>query len=246
MASQANTQNIASQIVRGPKFSLEEDKAICEAYVVLTLDPINGIQQPHHTLWGNIFTNFCQETGNPKDRDASGLSHRFGAISKDMNSWVALMMQMKQKRGSGDTVVDVGSCTYILMEWNGCDKSKKKLRKAAQDAAQSSISVDFKLQDYFEKQEKNDVDKLVERKKMATEMKKGCKEVEKNIFNAHMRGIVEMDTSKMNRAQLKFWQDKFNTIQVHKAQERPPPTKGYSSEEEEVHEEDIDYAITLS
>lgn len=100
MATPSKTKNSSSQRVCGPMFSLDEDKAICRSYVAFPLDSVNDVQQPHHAFCRNIFTQFCKVTGNPKNHDVSGLSSRFGTISKDLNSWIALMMQMTRQRGS--------------------------------------------------------------------------------------------------------------------------------------------------
>jgi hypothetical protein len=94
-----------SQSTAGERLGLLEDPdvALCKAYVNVTLNPMNGVEQKASTFWDHIHRKFCLslKPDNPSealpDRDSESLKNLFQRqIQKKMNVYNKYYKQVKE------------------------------------------------------------------------------------------------------------------------------------------------------
>jgi hypothetical protein len=95
---------------KAANFVAAEDVALCEAYVNVTLNPIDGVKQKASSFWDHIHRKFCLllKPDNPsktlQDRDSESLKNRFQRqIQKKMNVYNRYYKQVKECPPSGTT-----------------------------------------------------------------------------------------------------------------------------------------------
>jgi hypothetical protein len=95
---------------KAANFVAAEDVALCKAYVNVTLNPIDGVEQKASSFWDHIHRKFCLllKPDNPSealpDRDSESLKNRFQRqIQKKMNVYNRYYKQVKECPPSGTT-----------------------------------------------------------------------------------------------------------------------------------------------
>jgi hypothetical protein len=93
---------------KASNFVAVEDVALCKAYVNVTLNPIDGVEQKASSFWDHIPRKFCLllKPDNPSealpDRDSELLKNRFQRrIQKKMNVYNKYYKQVKECLPSG-------------------------------------------------------------------------------------------------------------------------------------------------
>jgi hypothetical protein len=95
---------------KAANFVAVEDVALCKAYVNVTLNPIDGVEQKASSFWDHIHRKYCLllKQDNPSealtDRDAESLKNRFQRkIQKKMNVYNRYYKLVKECPPSGTT-----------------------------------------------------------------------------------------------------------------------------------------------
>jgi hypothetical protein len=95
---------------KAANFVAVDDAALCKAYVNVTLNPIDGVEQKASAFWNHIHRKYCLllKQDNPSkalpDRDSESLKNRFQCqIQKKMNVYNRYYKQVKECPPSGTT-----------------------------------------------------------------------------------------------------------------------------------------------
>lgn len=90
--------------VRGPGWTDEEDEWLCEAWIALTNDAVNGTDQNSNTFWGAVYDDFIRRGGDNGVRTSTGsLSSRWGTINREVSKFVGCLSKVlgPDQRNSG-------------------------------------------------------------------------------------------------------------------------------------------------
>lgn len=106
IASSPSPVPVGSIRHRGNNWSEEEDKQLCESWVVISEDPITGRDQRREQMWVRIHRNYHEYIGSPSTRNITSLQNRWAVINRDVTNFNAQMIQMVNLNRSGFTEVD--------------------------------------------------------------------------------------------------------------------------------------------
>lgn len=99
--------------VRGKKWTVEEDEALCIAWLNVSQDGATGTNQKLDTLYDRIYEMFVEicttnsSVCNPELRAPSGLKARWLVINKACSKFAGCMSQIFGRQQSGATPTDV-------------------------------------------------------------------------------------------------------------------------------------------
>ena len=106
-----NVVEQASQSTKGSKkrsknFTLKEDNMLVEAWLEVSLDAVQGVDQPRATYWQRIHDYFHEHKDFQSDRNISSLSHRWGIINESVNRFCGWLTAIQNRNQSGVTEQD--------------------------------------------------------------------------------------------------------------------------------------------
>ncbi|KAG5565126.1 hypothetical protein RHGRI_001124 [Rhododendron griersonianum] len=112
---------------RGPAFSLEEDKILCNTWLEISQDPIKGVNQKKDKLWERITATFhARRSGNYIiARSAKSLQCRMTLISKAISKFRGGVRSIENLNPSDASETDIDVVELFIMA--GLEELKKKL-----------------------------------------------------------------------------------------------------------------------
>ncbi|CAL4919738.1 unnamed protein product [Urochloa decumbens] len=101
----------ASASVKGNKkrsknFNEKEDLLLVSAWLEISMDPVQSIDQTRATYWHRIHDYYHEHKDFTSDRNISSLSHRWGIISASVSLFCGWYNQVQHKNQSGATEQD--------------------------------------------------------------------------------------------------------------------------------------------
>jgi len=91
---------------RSKNFRDEEDILLVSAWLNVGMDPIQGVDQTHGTLWTRIHDYFHANKTFESLRSESSLMNRWSGIQHDVNLFCGCLSRIETKNHSGWTVDD--------------------------------------------------------------------------------------------------------------------------------------------
>ncbi|KAL3645651.1 hypothetical protein CASFOL_010831 [Castilleja foliolosa] len=87
---------------RGKSFTVDQDAAICNAYLCITQDPIVGNSQKKEKFWDRILAKYVELT-NDSRRSFASIKARWSTIQKACSKFSGILRQIKRQHHSGMT-----------------------------------------------------------------------------------------------------------------------------------------------
>jgi hypothetical protein len=91
---------------RTKNFKDEEDRLLVSAWLNVGMDPIQGADQTHGTLWTRIHDYFHANRTFESSRSEGSLSNRWSGIQHDVNLFCGCLSRIEARSHSGWTVDD--------------------------------------------------------------------------------------------------------------------------------------------
>ncbi|CAL4984368.1 unnamed protein product [Urochloa decumbens] len=106
---------------RSKNFCEEEDKMLVSAWLNISLDAAQGINQPRDTYWNRIHSFFHEHKEFESDRNAISLQNRWGDIQNAVNKFASCVRDVERRNQSGVTERDkiVEACTVYKGKHKG-------------------------------------------------------------------------------------------------------------------------------
>ena len=109
----------ASTAVKGNKkrsknFSVQEDNLLVAAWLEISMDAVQGIDQPRATYWERIHEHYHLHKDFETDRNSGSLAHRWGIILEAVNKFCSWYGHVKRRQESGLTEQD-RVCIVVLL-----------------------------------------------------------------------------------------------------------------------------------
>ncbi|CAL4915205.1 unnamed protein product [Urochloa decumbens] len=103
---------------RSKNFREEEDILLVSGWLNVGMDPIQGADQTHGTLWTRIYDYFHANKTFNSTRTESSLMNRWSGIQHDVNLFCGCLSRIEAKNHSGWTVDDkiANACTMFTAE----------------------------------------------------------------------------------------------------------------------------------
>jgi hypothetical protein len=99
-------QKMQNETGRGPSYTIDEDRALCSAYVNVGRDPIVGANQNSATYWERIANFFHDRSTCATRRSPTSLTDRWGTISYETSRFCSYLAEQERRRESGKTASD--------------------------------------------------------------------------------------------------------------------------------------------
>ena len=101
----------ASPVLKGNKkrtrnFSVQEDNLLVAAWLEISMDAVQGIDQPRATYWERIHDYYHLHKEFDSDRNCNSLAHRWGIILEMVNKFFGWYGQVQRRAQSGTTEQD--------------------------------------------------------------------------------------------------------------------------------------------
>ena len=101
----------ASPVLKGNKkrtrnFSVQEDNLLVAAWLEISMDAVQGIDQPRATYWERIHDYYHLHKEFDSDRNCNSLTHRWGIILEMVNKFCGWYGQVQRRAQSGTTEQD--------------------------------------------------------------------------------------------------------------------------------------------
>ena len=98
----------ASTAVKGNKkrsknFSVQEDNLLVAAWLEISMDAVQGIDQPRATYWERIHEHYHLHKDFETDRNSGSLAHRWGIILEAVNKFCSWYGHVQRRQKSGLT-----------------------------------------------------------------------------------------------------------------------------------------------
>ena len=109
----------ASTAVKGNKkrsknFSVQEDNLLVAAWLEISMDAVQGIDQPRATYWERIHEHYHLHKDFETDRNSGSLAHRWGTILEAVNKFCSWYGHVQRRQESGLTEQD-RVCIVVLL-----------------------------------------------------------------------------------------------------------------------------------
>jgi len=109
----------ASTGVKGNKkrskiFSVKEDNLLVAAWLEISMDAVQGIDQPRATYWERIHEHYHLHKDFETDRNCGSLAHRWGIILEAVNKFCSWYGHVQRRQESGLTEQD-RVCIVVLL-----------------------------------------------------------------------------------------------------------------------------------
>ncbi|CAN6243423.1 unnamed protein product [Urochloa humidicola] len=137
---------------RSKNFSEKEDELLVSAWLNISLDAIQGVDQSRMTYWNRIYEYFHSNKDFSSDRTQGSLTQRWSDVQEAVNKFVGCLVRIEGRNQSGVTIQDkiVQSCALFKAEdkhnrsfkflhcWHLLKNQQKWIDRAAQLKAQNS------------------------------------------------------------------------------------------------------------
>ncbi|KAF9594110.1 hypothetical protein IFM89_027428 [Coptis chinensis] len=100
---------------RGPNFSLEEDEALCKAWVAIGEDSVVGICQTEKRFWERALDAFHEILNYQTGQSSKGISDRWGVIQLAINKFCGFLGQLEAVHQSGMTMQNRDCIMSVFM-----------------------------------------------------------------------------------------------------------------------------------
>ncbi|XP_062208796.1 glutathione S-transferase T3-like [Phragmites australis] len=100
------TPVVTQKAKRGGNFSEKEDLLLVSAWLEISQDAVQGIDQNRSTYWKRIHDHYHAHRNFDSDRNVSSLSHRWALIQEGVNKFCGWYAQIQNRRQSGVTEQD--------------------------------------------------------------------------------------------------------------------------------------------
>ncbi|TVU26563.1 hypothetical protein EJB05_29116 [Eragrostis curvula] len=103
---------------RSKSYSVDEDTLLVSAWLNVSLDPIQGVDQSRSTYWKRIYDYFHANKTFDSDRTQGSLMNRWSGIQHDVNAFAGCLSRIETRNQSGCTVDDkiASACTMFKAE----------------------------------------------------------------------------------------------------------------------------------
>lgn len=91
---------------RSKNFCEKEDMLLSSAWLEVTMDPVQSVDQTRSTYWQRIHEYFHDHKTFDTDRNSSSLSHRWGIIQASVSKFCSAYAQVLRSNQSGVTEQD--------------------------------------------------------------------------------------------------------------------------------------------
>ncbi|TVU12172.1 hypothetical protein EJB05_45804 [Eragrostis curvula] len=115
-------QGHAQGVAKGPQkrtknFSVDEDLLLVSAWLNVSLDPIQGVDQSRSTYWKRIHDYFHANKTFDSDRTQGSLMNRWSGIQHDVNVFAGCLSKIETRNQSGCSVDDKvwHHCTIFIL-----------------------------------------------------------------------------------------------------------------------------------
>ena len=101
----------ATPVLRGNKkrtrnFSVQEDNLLVAAWLEISMDAVQGVDQPHAIYWERIHEYYHLHKEFDNDRNCNSLAHRWSIILEMVNKFYGWYGQVQRRSQSGTTEQD--------------------------------------------------------------------------------------------------------------------------------------------
>ena len=102
---------LSQGVPRGPQgrsknFSIDEDIFLVSAWLNVSMDGINGVDQSHGTYWKRIHEYFHVNKKFSSNRSQGSLMNRWSGIQHDVNAFAGCLSKIEARNHSGWSVDD--------------------------------------------------------------------------------------------------------------------------------------------
>jgi hypothetical protein len=91
---------------RTRNFNEKEDILLASAWLEISMDPVQNVDQTRSTYWQRIHEHFHKNKTFESDRNVSSLSHRWGIIQASVSKFCSWYSQVLRSKQSGVTEQD--------------------------------------------------------------------------------------------------------------------------------------------
>ena len=100
---------------RAKNFDQDEDLAVCNAWLMVSKDPIHGANQQRSTFWGKVRAHFDKHKKTSIVRSESSIMHRWLTIQTQVNKFSSYYEQIVGRNQSGVTIQDMVLFNFIFV-----------------------------------------------------------------------------------------------------------------------------------
>jgi len=108
------TTGVKGNKKRSKKFSVKEDNLLVAAWLEISMDAVQGIDQPRATYWERIHEHYHLHKDFETDRNCGSLAHRWGIILEAVNKFCSWYGHVQRRQESGLTEQD-RVCIVVLL-----------------------------------------------------------------------------------------------------------------------------------
>ncbi|XP_038716125.1 glutathione S-transferase T3-like isoform X2 [Tripterygium wilfordii] len=120
-SSQTGSRSTQGSNRKSPNWKVNEDVALCQAWVRISEDPIIGNGQAHDAFWFSIWTEFKLRTPGT-ERVQRACENRWAVIQADVSKWRAIVKRVQRVRASGTNPNDEwGAALMVFKKDHGRD-----------------------------------------------------------------------------------------------------------------------------
>jgi len=98
--------SVRSNQRRTKNFSKDEDKLLVSAWLNVSLDPVQGVDQSRSTYWKIIYKYFHDRKTFHSERTQSSLMNRWSGIQHDCNTFAGCLSRIEGRNQSGLSIDD--------------------------------------------------------------------------------------------------------------------------------------------
>jgi hypothetical protein len=106
LPTQDDLHDAAKEKKRSKNFNIDEDKLQVSAWLNVSQDPIQGVNQAHNTYWGRIHQYFHAKKFFDSDRSQVSLMNRWCDIQHDVNVFCGCLSRIEARNQSDASVDD--------------------------------------------------------------------------------------------------------------------------------------------
>ncbi|XP_039834398.1 uncharacterized protein LOC120695155 [Panicum virgatum] len=100
------TTGVKGNKKRSKNFSVKEDNLLVAAWLEISMDVVQGIDQPRATYWERIHEHYHLHKDFETDRNCGSLAHRWGIILEAVNKFCSWYGHVQRRQESGLTEQD--------------------------------------------------------------------------------------------------------------------------------------------
>ena len=108
------TTGVKGNKKRSKNFSVKEDNLLVAAWLEISMDAVQGIDQPRATYWERIHEHYHLHKDFETDRNSGSLAHRWGIILEAVNKFCSWYGHVQRRQESGLTEQD-RVCIVVLL-----------------------------------------------------------------------------------------------------------------------------------